>query len=88
MAISNKFPGPPSANIGPHEKATAITPGDGELAELPRALWVGGAGNLSLKFAGSNTVVVISAVPAGTYVQLRPTHIMAATTATNIVALY
>lgn len=87
----NNFPGPPSANIGPHVKAVAVVPSGLELAELPRALWVGGAGILALRFGGSDTIVLIKGIAAGSYLQMRPTHILPAadgTTATDIVALY
>ena len=53
----------------------------------PKAIYVGGAGDLALR--GTNGVTVtLSNVIAGMYYPVRPKHVMAATTATGIVALY
>jgi hypothetical protein len=75
---------------GPATSLVAITPADTDLAKGPcRAIWVGGAGNLSLIAAddGSTTVAILG-VPAGTLLPIRAKQIKAATTATSIVALY
>jgi hypothetical protein len=54
-----------------------------------RALWVGGAGNLSLIAIGDTSAVTISGVAAGTMVPISCSIVRSTgTTATLIVALY
>ncbi len=71
---------------------TAVTKSDSTII-ASRALWVGGAGDLSLVFfddvsnGGAGTAVTIAAVPAGTLLPFAVKKVMAATTATSIVAL-
>lgn len=50
-------------------------------------LWVGGAGNVAVTMWDGSTAT-FSSVPAGTLLPISPMLVMAATTATNIVALY
>ncbi len=75
--------------LGPAQFAAAVTPSD--TANLPtdcKRLWVGGAGNVKLTTVGGSTVTY-TAVPAGTYLQVRAQQVFATgTTATNIVAEY
>lgn len=88
---------PPLLNLssGPASQGKVITPADGtDLAPFRiRALWVGGAGNLSVIFAGdtsnggAGTAITISAVPAGFIVPIAVKRVMLATTATLIVGL-
>ena len=68
-------------------KLSAVTPSDNTLVGC-QALWVGGAGNLSLIADGDTSAVTITGVNAGTFVPIACKKVMAATTATNIVALY
>lgn len=67
--------------------AYAVTPNnDADLADVPRALWVGGGGNISLVMASGT--VTLEAVPDGTLLPVRPSRVRATgTTATAIVAL-
>lgn len=80
-------------NVQPFEvvaqDAVAVTAADSDLAGgACRSVWVGGAGNLAVKTAAGN-IVVFTAVPAGTLIQLKCIQIRAtSTTATNLVALY
>lgn len=68
----------------PATTAAAVTPSD-STALTSRAVWVGGAGDLSVRLSGAtSTTVVFTAVPAGTLLPLSVVRIMAATTATNI----
>jgi hypothetical protein len=61
----------------------AITPGTAELAVVPRAIYVGGGGNLNVIMGGAT---ILYAVQAGAVLPIRPTHILAtSTTATGIV---
>ncbi|HEY3495268.1 MAG TPA: hypothetical protein VGK73_11305 [Polyangiaceae bacterium] len=56
--------------------------------EPPRAVYVGGAGNLSVRMAGGSTVV-FTAVPAGTLLPISISRVVrATTTATTILVLY
>jgi hypothetical protein len=77
-----------SVRIGPAETARAVTPSDTTTIGGTRALWVGGAGALTLDFADGQTGVVISGIPAGTLLPIAPLKVKAASTATLIVALY
>jgi hypothetical protein len=65
-----------------------VTPSDStDLTDLALALWVGGAGNISLDTPDGSTVT-ISGIPAGTILPLRVKRVRAtSTTATLIVAL-
>lgn len=69
-------------------KATAVTKSDVTDLGRTRALWVGGTGNLAVTMA-DDTVVVFTAVPAGSWLWIQVQKVRAtSTTATNIVALY
>ena len=79
---------------GPHSYALPVTPHDtnqltaGRDGYGPRAIYVGGAGNITCRF-GDDTNVLFTAVPVGTVLRIRPTMIRdSGTTATAIVALY
>lgn len=54
----------------------------------PRALWVGGAGNVSVLAAGDKDPVTLVGVEAGTVLDIKARKVTAATTATDIVAMY
>jgi hypothetical protein len=71
----------------PALKLTAVTPSDTTVLTGVRALWIGGAGNVSV-IACNDTSAVTLAVPAGTLLPIFATKVMAATTATGIVAFY
>lgn len=73
----------------PYSDAAAITKSDDD--ELPRvtnALYVGGAGNLSVVMADGGDPVTLMAVPVGAVLPIRVRQVLNATTATNLVALY
>lgn len=84
MAPRNQFPSRDA--LGGASEAYAVTKADADLDQVPRALWVGTAGDLTVRF-GTDTNVVIKNVPAGTLLPIRPTQIRNATTAADIVAL-
>jgi hypothetical protein len=74
----------------PDNHAEAVAPSDA--ADLPKgktkALWVGGAGNLSVDMA-SGATVLISGVPAGTRLPFSVKRVRSTnTTATLILAVY
>lgn len=71
------------------EYAAAITTSDTvSLTGVTRAVYVGGAGNITAIMSNGDAVL-FTAIPVGTVFPIRCTRINAtATTATNLVALY
>jgi hypothetical protein len=65
----------------------AVTPSDDTEVKC-RALYVGGTGNVVLQMPGRSETVTFSSVPAGTFMPVSARRVMAATTATSIVALF
>jgi len=88
MPAINDYPFPYRAN-DPGNRAAAVTPNDSaDLEFVCRALWVGGAGNVSLITIGGDTVT-FTGVPAGTLLPVRAARVRStSTTATAIVALW
>jgi len=72
----------------PARHAFAVVPHDGDpLAQVPKALWVSGAGTITLRAVESGADVVLT-VGAGQILPIRVSHVRAAgTTATGIVGL-
>lgn len=68
-------------------RVAAVTPSDSTDLTGCRALWVGGAGIVSLKCVDDSAAVSLT-VPAGTLLPVFAKNVMAATSATLIVALY
>lgn len=66
-----------------------VTPSDANDVEYTtRALWVGGAGAVSVEFK-SGTVATFAGVPAGTILPIRVNKVRATgTTASNIIGLW
>lgn len=85
----DKFADYPTTLTSPARDAATVTPDDAApLSPLPRAFYVGQAGNLSLRFAGGQTAVFAN-VPAGSFLPLRALGVNATgTTAGGIVALW
>lgn len=77
-----------SLDSGPSQKAVAITPSDTVGVGSPRGIYVGGAGNLAVRFLGDTADTVFTAVPVGCVLPISPVFVRAATTATNLVALF
>lgn len=73
--------------IAPARFAVAVTPSDATVLQTTKALYIGGAGNLTVKMAGDGTIVAFTAPPVGTILPIAVTQVRAATTATAIVAL-
>jgi hypothetical protein len=72
----------------PASHAVAITPhATNELAHYTRAIYVGGAGNITLVTVGDETVQFVG-VLAGTILPVRTKIVTTATTATSLVGLY
>jgi len=72
----------------PGRKAAAVTKSDSTVLPATRALWVGGAGNLSVIFAGDTSAVTLTGVAAGSMLPISVTQVMDATTATNMTAIW
>ena len=68
-------------------RLAVVTPSDTTDLTYCRALWVGGAGNLVVRCVDDTSSITL-VVPAGTLLPLFVQRVMAATTATSIVALY
>lgn len=67
----------------------AVTPhATDPLTTTPRAVYVGGAGNLVVRLMNDSADITLSAVPAGTLLPIRPSHIRSTSTATLIVGLF
>jgi len=75
---------------GPAINAAAVTPDDSnDLTYMTRALWVGGAGNVTVIMQGGGAAVTFSGVTAGTVLPIRVSRVKStSTTATLIVALW
>ena len=74
----------------PARRAAAVTPHDTEpLTEVPKALYVGGAGDVAMRGVDGAADQIWRSVPPGTILPFRPSHVRATgTTATHILALY
>ena len=74
--------------IAPARYAVVTTPSDATLLQTTKALYVGGAGNVTVKMAGDGVNILFTAIPAGTVLPIAVTQVRATgTTATAIVAL-
>jgi len=71
----------------PAGEALEITPADIDLATFTRGVYIGVAGDLKVTMAGGDVVTFVGVV-AGSVLPIRCSQIMAATTASSIVALY
>jgi hypothetical protein len=73
----------------PPEHALAILPDDaGELPQVTRALYVGGAGDLRVTMRGGETVT-FAGVAGGTLIPVRASRVLASgTTASGILGLW
>ncbi len=80
--------GVPDSLSSPARRAWAVTPHNtNELTALPKALLIGGAGDIVLRASASLADVTLT-VAAGQCLPIRASHVRATgTTATNIVAL-
>lgn len=67
----------------------AVTPHDTDVIQTTRALYIGGAGDVVVNGElQDSTDITFKAVPAGTILPIRVKRVKAATTATEIVAIY
>lgn len=76
-------------NIASATKGAAVTASDSTTLTPTRAVYVGGAGNLAVLFAGDAAAVTLTGVAAGTLLPIQVTKVMSTnTTATSITALW
>ena len=85
----DKFSEFPTTLIAPARDAEAIIPSDSlDLASLPRALYIGQGGTVSVRMAGGQTVQFLG-VQAGSFLPIRAKGINATgTTAAGLLALW
>ncbi|MEZ5770710.1 hypothetical protein LX70_03682 [Defluviimonas denitrificans] len=85
----DKFADYPTTLTAPGRDAIAIVPDDlGDLSMMPRALFVGQGGNLTVRMAGGQDVT-FEAVSGGTILPVRVRRVYATgTTASALVALW
>ena len=86
--MADTFPSWAKTLQDPAPYAAAVTKSDDTVLTTTRALYVGGAGDLSVVMAGDGATVVFEDIPAGSLIPIRVTKVKAATTATLIVALW
>lgn len=88
-AATDDFAGFSQGLDSPYRNAAAITPHDtNELANVTRAIYVGGAGNIVLVTAAGNEVT-LSGCLAGHVYRVRAKQVKStSTTATNLIALW
>lgn len=67
--------------------AIAVTISDTTVIPTTRGIWIGGAGDLSVTMNSGRTASIVG-VAAGTLLPFQVIQVRAATTATNILALY
>lgn len=76
-------------DLGPAGSAVAIVPHNANaLPSVARAIYVGTAGDITIRPAGGAADVVFKAMPAGSFLPVRVSHVRAAgTTAADLVGL-
>ena len=74
----------------PARRAVAVTPHDtNALTDIPKALYVGTAGNITMRGVDGASDQLWKNVPAGAILPIRASHVRASgTTAADILALY
>ena len=81
--------GAPVSSGGVPGKWTSVTPSDSTDLTGCMGLYVGGTGNVAVRCAdATGTTVTFSAVPVGSFIPGSFTRVMAATTATLILAAW
>jgi len=85
--MSDKFQRSAQSALTPSENAFAVAPHDIDpLLTVPKYLYVGGAGRVTLRAMDAVDDVVFENVPAGGYIYVRASHVRSTgTTATSIV---
>ena len=77
---------PVAGSLDSARDAFVVTPDDDtDLAQVPRALYVGTGGDVAVTFPSGS--VTFTNVPNGTILMIRPLRVLEATTATEILGL-
>lgn len=89
MSAKDEFKNISAGVTFPISNGASVTPNDSdELEYVTRAIWIGGAGNLSVVTANGDTIV-LKGVVAGSLIPIRVVKVLASeTTASDIVALW
>lgn len=75
--------------VGPANNAKAVTESDSTYVDpYPRAVWVGGAGDLYVDMVGGQKDVPFIGVPAGTMLPIRITKLKAASTVSSVTVIW
>ncbi len=87
--MSDSFKSFADSPVGPARSAIAVVPSDTvPLVRLPKALYVGGSGDIVLRAVDNTDDVVLAGIAAGSILPVRAQIVRATgTTATQIVAL-
>lgn len=73
----------------PAHGGVIVTKSDATVLPVTRGLYIGGAGDVNVRFADQQQTVLFSAVPVGTILPIQVDQVLSTnTTATLIVALY
>jgi hypothetical protein len=74
----------------PARYTVAVTPSDTtDLPDVPKALYVGGGGDIALMAAADNTACIFKAAQAGSILPIRVRRVLVTgTSATSLIALY
>lgn len=74
--------------LGPCTQPYALVPSDTDpLPRLPRGIYVGSGGDVTLRGAGASVDVTYRNLPDASYLAVRASHVRATgTTATNLIA--
>ena len=88
--MADQFQGTLDSVSSPATRAVAVVPHDGNaLADIPKALFVGTGGNVTMRGAGGGADQVWRNVPSGTILPFRAEYVRATgTSAADILALY
>jgi hypothetical protein len=88
MKMTDRYAELAASLVSPASGGFAVTPHDANaLAQVTRALYVGGGGDLSVEMQWGGVVTLVN-VPDGALLPVRVNKVLAATTATQIVGLY
>lgn len=88
--MSDPFAGAVDGLSAPATRAEAVTPHDtNALTDIPKALYVGSAGNITMRGLGGAADKLWKNVPAGAILPFRAQYVRATgTSAADILALY
>lgn len=88
--MSDAFAGAVDSASAPATRTASITPHDSNaLPDIPKAIYVGGAGDIAMRGMNGGSDQIWKNVPAGSILPFRASHVRATgTTATLLLALY